>query len=424
MKRFSIKKVISMILIFSIFSTQSSFATELDDAMEQKENLEKELNNSEEKLENLKESESQINGELENLDTQLTEVSGKLENLEGELKLKQEDIQRTSDELEYTKKQLKSEYEMMKKRIKFTYENNSMSILTVLLESDSIAGFLNKITYFLKISDYEQRKMDEYNKLANEVSQKKEKLQKEYDEASALKNEITARQEELTSLVAEKQKAKEAAAESIAKAEEEESHVQEELDATNETITAIKQALAAMEAERKAAEEAARQKAQEEAKKQAENAANNDVSNDNNSSPEENTNNGSGGVFLWPCPSSTRISSDYGYREIIDGVTSSTSHNGIDIPAAAGSNIIAAESGKVIIARYSNTAGNWITISHGNGLCSVYMHASKLYVSEGQNVNKGDVIAAVGTTGSSTGNHLHFGVSLNGAYVNPWNYLR
>lgn len=91
--------------------------------------------------------------------------------------------------------------------------------------------------------------------------------------------------------------------------------------------------------------------------------------------------------------------------------------------APGGSPILAAYDGKVVAATYSTTMGNYIMIDHGDSLYTIYMHASALYVSNGQEVKRGDKIAAVGSTGRSTGNHLHFSVRLNGEYQSPWNYI-
>ena len=129
-----------------------------------------------------------------------------------------------------------------------------------------------------------------------------------------------------------------------------------------------------------------------------------------------------GGVFSWPAPSYTRISDDYGYR-IHPILKVQQFHNGIDMAAPGGSPILAAYDGKVVAAAYSSSMGNYIMIDHGDSLYTIYMHASALYVSKGQEVSKGEKIAAVGTTGRSTGNHLHFSVRLNGNYVSPWSYL-
>ncbi|MFR5354951.1 MAG: M23 family metallopeptidase [Clostridia bacterium] len=95
----------------------------------------------------------------------------------------------------------------------------------------------------------------------------------------------------------------------------------------------------------------------------------------------------------------------------------------MDIGASSGSAIVAAASGRVTTSAYSSSAGNYVVISHGNGISTVYMHASARYVSEGDVVSKGQTIAAVGSTGFSTGPHLHFGVIVNGSYVNPLGYV-
>lgn len=130
-----------------------------------------------------------------------------------------------------------------------------------------------------------------------------------------------------------------------------------------------------------------------------------------------------GGGFVWPCPSSSRVTSDYGPRTAPTGGASSY-HRGLDIGASYGADIVAAADGVVAFAGYSNASGNYLTISHGNGIYSVYMHCSSLVASSGQRVSAGQVVAKVGSTGISTGNHLHFGVSVNGSYVNPWDYLK
>ena len=129
-----------------------------------------------------------------------------------------------------------------------------------------------------------------------------------------------------------------------------------------------------------------------------------------------------GGVFAFPLESYTRVSSDYGYR-IHPILNVQQFHNGVDFAAPKGTKIYAAYDGEVVAATYSSTMGNYVMIDHGSGLFTIYMHASKLYVSKGDIVIKGDHIAAVGTTGRSTGNHLHFTVRKNGAYESPWNYL-
>lgn len=129
-----------------------------------------------------------------------------------------------------------------------------------------------------------------------------------------------------------------------------------------------------------------------------------------------------GGVFKFPLASYTRISDDYGNR-IHPTLGIEQFHNGVDFAAPKGTAIYAAYDGQVVAATYSNTMGNYVMIDHGGGLYTIYMHASALYVSRGDIVVRGETIAAVGSTGRSTGNHLHFSVRKDGAYTSPWNYL-
>ena len=129
-----------------------------------------------------------------------------------------------------------------------------------------------------------------------------------------------------------------------------------------------------------------------------------------------------GGMFKFPLASYTRVSDDYGMR-IHPTLGVEQFHNGVDFAAPKGTAIYAAYDGQVVAAAYSATMGNYIMIDHGDGLYTIYMHASALYVNRGDMVAKGETIAAVGSTGRSTGNHLHFSVRLNGSYVSPWGYL-
>jgi murein DD-endopeptidase MepM/ murein hydrolase activator NlpD len=121
--------------------------------------------------------------------------------------------------------------------------------------------------------------------------------------------------------------------------------------------------------------------------------------------------------FVHPCPGSAQ-SSGFGWRSFDNSF-----HMGLDLAASQGTPIYAAVGGTVIIAGYSSSAGNWVVISHGNGLVTKYMHASALYVSAGQAVSAGQQIAAVGNTGNSFGAHLHFQVEINGTAIDPLLFL-
>jgi len=130
-----------------------------------------------------------------------------------------------------------------------------------------------------------------------------------------------------------------------------------------------------------------------------------------------------GGELLWPLPGHYRITSEYGGRiHPITGVWST--HGGTDIAAPYGTNILSSNDGVVIYAGYHYSYGNYIIVDHGGGIATLYAHCSKLLASEGQAVTKGEPIAKVGSTGESTGNHLHYEVRLNGVRKNPMEFLK
>ena len=125
--------------------------------------------------------------------------------------------------------------------------------------------------------------------------------------------------------------------------------------------------------------------------------------------------------WMRPC-NYVKITSPFGHRKS-PTAGASTFHQGIDLGAPAGTPIVASRSGVVTTARFSNSAGYYVSINHGDGFSSIYMHMTNYVVGAGQAVSQGQVIGYVGSTGISTGNHLHFGIAYNGAYVNPAGYV-
>jgi len=130
----------------------------------------------------------------------------------------------------------------------------------------------------------------------------------------------------------------------------------------------------------------------------------------------------SGGVLSWPCPGYTTITSGFGYR-IHPILGYRKLHTGIDIGAPYGARVVAANTGKVIASYYNSSYGNMIMIDHGGGIVTLYAHMSARLVSEGASVQRGETIGRVGSTGMSTGPHLHFEVRVNGVYKDPRSYL-
>lgn len=399
----------------------------LSEAQQEKEDLEQELKEAQEMIDSLNDSKEGMEEAVKELDEKLQNISKQISDLENQLKEKQESIDATQEELAVAEADRQQQYEDMKLRIQFMYENQNTSALEKLLTAGSISEFLNSAEYIAQISQYDRNMLLKYEETVENIAQMEETLKTEISELEAMKQKVEEEQKAVAALVQEKEiKIAETEGE-IIDAQELADAYEAEIDAQNEIIAQIQAA-----EEERIRQEQERIRQEQEQSQQNENQNNTENSDNSAGNSESNNSNTDGdtdhteeptvSAFTWPCPSSRRITSDYGPRES-PTAGASTFHKGIDIGAAYGADIVAAADGTVVFAGYSNSAGNYVTISHGGGLYTTYMHCSSLVASKGQSVSRGQVIAKVGSTGISTGNHLHFGVSLNGSYVNPWNYL-
>ena len=375
-------------------------STSLKEAQQEKAALEKALEKAKQTINELKESKGDVQAKVNDLNTQLMNISSRITALENqlaqknqELTEKKDQIEDTKDQLEDAKKQEEQQYADMKVRIQFMYENAQESYFEALFDSESFSDFLNSAEYIIQIQEYDRKKLKEYQETVAYIDGVEQQLEEDYATLEEMKKEVeqekaSVEQEKASVAALMKQRETELAGieGNIDSAQSDADYYAAEIQAQEEIIAEIKR----IEAEKAAAG--------------------------------KQDNPYTGGVFTWPCPSSTRVTSDYGTRVSPMGGASSN-HKGIDIGASGGAAIVAAADGTVTTAAYSSAAGNYVMIDHGGGLYTVYMHASALLVSPGQTVSAGQTIAQVGSTGISTGNHLHFGVSLNGSYVSPWSYL-
>lgn len=413
---------IVMTAVMAISVTQPLRATSIEDEKKKQEQMEQELVDIQDTLKELENLKNDTEAYITTMDNKLAEINNHIVELNKQAVDKQAEIDEINVTLEEQEKDIQSQYESMKKRIKFMYENGETEYLELILGSDSISDFLNKAEYISQITEYDRKMLDKMRETKAQIEETKATLENEQEELNGL---IAASQEEhqsVETLLAEKEKQLASMQQQIDNKNAEIDNKQSEIYEQQQLIAEIEE----MERKRKEEEERKRKEEEERRRQQeANNAANNTNSNSNSntsSGGSQPTYNGNG--FVWPLPGYTRISSDYGYRGDPFGQTSNTEfHNGIDIPAPTGTPIVAAADGEVAWAWRSSTAGNWVGIDHGNGLYTVYMHMSAFAVSAGQSVSAGEVIGYVGSTGRSTAPHLDFSVRLNGAYVNPHNYL-
>ena len=415
-------KIITAIMLTLIFcmqpvcNVQATEESNLSEAQQEKKTLENDLQKAKELIDSLKGSKEDIQSEVEKLDKQLNEISGKVKELESRLSKKRQEIADTESALNKAKEQEAKQYEDMKLRIQFMYENGQTSYVEMLLSADSFTDFLNAVEYITQISQYDRKMLKEYQNMQVTIADTQKTLETDYASLQSLQAKVQEEKQAVAALESAKKGELNDVADDLTDAQTVAKAYEAEIQAQNEVIAQIQAA------QKRAAEQ---QAAQQQAQAAEENQGATDAAGENQNTAQNTTPSGNGqstGSMMWPCPSSKRVTSDYGPRTSPTNGASSN-HKGIDIGAAYGADIVAADGGTVLVATYSSSGGNYVIIDHGGGLCTVYMHASSLTVSAGQTVSKGQVIAKVGSTGISTGNHLHFGVTLNGVYVSPWGYV-
>ena len=389
--------------VFSSYATSKA----IEDAKKKVSSMEEEKKKVESTLKELEGKKSDTAAYVKELDRNLSALAGELTKLEGDISQKEEQIEEAKVELETAKITENRQYEDMKLRIQYMYENGQTGLLESMMQSESIAELLNRAEYASQITSYDRKMLEEYRKTRQEVALKEEALKTEHQELLTLQDSTKAKQSSVKTLMASKEA-------ELASYETKIASAQGEIDQYNADIKAQEEHMARVEAEIRRKEEEARKA--EEARRAEEAKKNQSSAGGDSTVKKGNTN------FIWPCPASGRISSAFGDRSSpTEGA--STNHKGIDIPAPSGSSIVAAADGKVVISTYSYSAGNYIMIDHGGGLTTVFMHCSQLLVKEGETVKQGQTIAKVGSTGYSTGPHLHFGVRSGGSYVNPSGYV-
>lgn len=338
----------------------------------------------------LETSKSNLEAYVTQLDGDLNVITAKIEELQGVIDETQVALDEATNDYNEAVRVETEQYEAMKVRIQFMYEKGNNFLLDAILGAQSFSEILNRANYYEEIAAYDRKKLDEYVLNRQMVEACKEQIEAEkakLDEAMAAQE---AEQANLEALIGEKEQQINAVTYDINNKEAAIQQYEDELEAMATVISQLE--------------------AQVMEEKRAIAAANGiNLSYD-------------GGKFCWPAPSYTRVSSPYGYR-IHPTLGTNLYHNGVDLASPSGSKILAAYDGIVVAADYTSVMGNYIMIDHGDGLYTVYMHASALYVSKGDIVIKGEHIAAVGSTGRSTGPHLHFSVRKNGEYVDPMPYI-
>ena len=393
-----------MMVVCFLFSTLSVFATNtsIKDLQQQQKNAASKASEAKSNLNETRYLKGSAQQELDAIEADMAAAAEQLDSITNELEKKTAELDAAEADLESTQIARDKQFESFKERSRYIYMNGSASYIDVILNSKSISDLFKRIDYVNRIVEYDKNLISQLKSSEESIAIHVEKAQKQKDDYDVLYMLQTEKMSKYEESVAQKEKL------IIALQLDEETYQQslDEWDAASKEFDKLIKA--AQEEQRR--KELAAQAVANAAKAAAAAKANSVVY-----SPD-------GNPLQWPLPGKTTITSPYGSRT--SPITGKKEfHTGIDISAGYGTTIVAAESGTVTFSGWQNGFGNTVVIDHGNGMSTLYAHASSRLVSVGQNVSRGQGIAKVGSTGWSTGNHLHFEVRIGG-HTNPMKYTQ
>ncbi len=388
-----------------------------DQLAQEREALEEKIEENKGKTLTIVEQKAQVDQEIELTRKEVQNVNDQIHNYNMLIAEKQALV----DDLKVEQKELLSSYQ---KRMRAMQERGDVSYFEVMLQAKSFADMLNCRVMIEEIARADQRMMDDIRDMAAEVMAAKDALAEEKIRLELKKTELA----ETESVLAEKR------AESDALLIELNANKQkliEECEKYEKEEAALSDQIAALEAEKT---EILYQQWLEEQKRLEQERLEQEQQNQQNQNNNNNSNSGSdsgsgsttppssGESFKFPMEYCTMLTSSYGYR--VHPITGNYSfHNGVDLAAGQGTPIYATKSGVVSTATYNYAYGYYVVVNHLDGYSSLYGHMTHYTVSEGEYVDRGEIIGYVGSTGYSTGPHLHFTIYYNGNTVNPMNYI-
>lgn len=350
--------------------------------------LKEELSSNQKKAEKtqkeIKEKQTEQNAQKKrknSIDLEIAQLQDDIDVIEGAINEKNTEISAKNQEIKVIDESLKKIDKQLKKRMKIIYEGGETSYLEMLFSAKGLSDLFTRISIIESILKHDNAIMDEYQSQIDQINEAKQVIENEKKEQVQAQDLLLGKQSKIKEKQAEQQKI---------------------IDELSKDINELKR--------------------QEEEMEKAERQIQAQINAALNSSAQKAVTYKGNGKFLFPLASYTRVSSPFGYRtHPITGTNKL--HSGIDYAAPQGTAIYAAEDGVVLTSGWVNGYGYTVTINHGGGYVTLYGHCSKLLVSAGQTVTRGQTIAKVGSTGNSTGNHLHFEVKVNGVAQNPANYL-
>lgn len=370
----------------------SAIAATLTELQQEQARLEQEKKENDAKLAELKADQSKQQEYKNTLDAQMQNLQSQIDGLNTQINDLDASISEKNAAIAEKQENIDRDVETLKERLCAIYMMGDASTLEIILQSESVIDMAQKVELLNMITEHDTKMIQQLSADMEAIADEKAEIESQKEEVAAARTELEAKGSELASVQAEAERVLEELNQSV-----------ESVQAESDRI-AKEKAQASAEIDQWWKDYYAQQAAQ-----------------NNGSSGGSSGSSGSGGYvstgnFTWPVPGFTNISCGY-----------SSGHKAIDISGGGrtiyGTPIVAADSGKVVTATYHYSYGNYVMIDHGGGYSTLYAHASSLAVSAGQTVTKGQTIAYVGSTGNSTGPHLHFEVRVNGNRQNPFNWF-
>ena len=411
--------IMLLTLMLSLLPTPASAASSSE--------IRKQINALKEEKEAIKDKIEEVQGQYEENENEIVDLMERKSVIDQEVQLLNEQVDNINDQLKafnllIADKQdeldnAEERYQQLnddnKLRIRTMEEEGELSYWEVLFKANNFSDLLDRLNMVEEIAASDNRRLQELADAANNVAEAQQELEVEKEDMEKTKEELDSTQAELDAKVQESM------------------DLLQELLSKGDELTALQEEYEAMEAD--FLEQIAQKEVEYDAAKQAEWEAymatyvppttegGSGGSSSGGSSSGGTGGTSGGGGWIRPC-SYTSITSPFGYRES-PTAGASTYHQGVDLDTGTGWTVVAARAGRVIAASYNKSAGYYVQIDHQDGFRSIYMHLSSYSVSPGQIVSAGDTIGATGSSGIATGDHLHFGISLNGVYVNPCLYV-
>jgi murein DD-endopeptidase MepM/ murein hydrolase activator NlpD len=369
-------RLMSLIIAVSIVLLHSTAAyANLAEEQKKLEQVQQEQQRRESQLKEVQQQKNNLIKELERLNNQLNEAENQLGQVERDIEATRKELERVTKELEEAQKELEKRDDLYKQRLRAMYKNSGYGYLEVLLNAENFSDFVSRFYLVRKVAAYDISILEELKEYRDLVQAKEDEVKEKEVRMLSLRNDLRNKRDEIKTVTASRNNA-------LAKVRNEEKELDKmlaELERTSKQITQTILSLA--------------QKGEF-----------------------------IGGKFVWPAPGYNYITSDYGWR-VHPIYKTRKYHAGIDIRVPWGKKIVAAGAGKVIYANTYGGYGKTVIIDHGGGITTLYAHNSSLNVKVGTVVTAGTTIALAGSTGVSTGPHLHFEVRKNGEVVNPRPWL-